>query len=64
MKLYRIALLLFLSAITSATQAQKSELSLEDIWANRQFFASGLPEVRAMKDGKHFSELVNSATGT
>ena len=64
MKKLRLTFLFFVSVLASNTQAQKSELTLEDIWANRQFFASGLPEVRAMKDGKHFTELVNSPQGS
>jgi len=40
--------------------SQQNMLKLEDIWGTRQFAATGLPEVRSMKDGMHFSELVKS----
>ena len=51
-----LALLLILS---TPSLAQKETLKLEDIWASRQFAASGLPEVRAMKNGNHYTELVS-----
>lgn len=63
MKHIRITLILFFSVAVSLSYAQNAQLTLEDIWANRQFFASGLPEVRAMNDGKHYTELVNSPSG-
>lgn len=47
--------------ITSLVNAQNSSLKLEDIWASRQFMSSGLGEVRSMKDGIHFTELVSDA---
>ena len=47
--------------ITSLVIAQNSSLKLEDIWASRQFMSSGLGEVRSMKDGIHFTELVSEA---
>ncbi len=47
--------------ITSLVNAQNSSLKLEDIWASRQFMSSGLGEVRSMKDGIHFTELVSEA---
>jgi dipeptidyl-peptidase-4 len=62
MKTIRFVILFLISSSVSV-QAQKSQLTLEDIWANRQFFASGLPEIRAMKDGMHFTELVNTPAG-
>lgn len=46
---------------TSLVNAQNSSLKLEDIWASRQFMSSGLGEVRSMKDGIHFTELVSEA---
>jgi dipeptidyl-peptidase-4 len=39
----------------------KTALKLEDIWASRQFMSSGLGEVRSMKDGIHFTEMVSDA---
>lgn len=42
----------------SFANAQKKNLELEDIWASRKFFASGLNDVRSMKDGIHYSEMI------
>lgn len=47
--------------LTSFVSAQNSQLKLEDIWASRQFTSSGLGEVRSMKDGIHFTEMVSNA---
>ena len=40
--------------------AQKSNLTLEDIWGSRKFVAFGLMDVRSMNDGLHYSELTGS----
>jgi dipeptidyl-peptidase 4 len=61
MKIIKLTTLCFLLLITSLVNAQNSSLKLEDIWASRQFMSSGLGEVRSMKDGIHFTELVSDA---
>lgn len=62
-KYFIISLALLHICFSSESPAQKPLLKMEDVWANRQFFASGLPEVRSMRDGKHFTELVSDAGG-
>jgi dipeptidyl-peptidase-4 len=54
--------LIFISGFLTPVLAQQSDLKLEDIWASRQFAAKDLPEVRSMKNGLHFSELVGSGS--
>ncbi|MBK8413596.1 MAG: S9 family peptidase [Bacteroidetes bacterium] len=61
MKNIKITMLCGLLLITSLVNAQNSTLKLEDIWASRQFISSGLGEVRSMKDGIHFTEMVSNA---
>ncbi len=64
MKHYPFTLLtISLFILTSAVNAQKSPLTLEDIWASRQFAAAGLPEIRSMKDGLHYTELTSNDKG-
>src|SRR4030095_954746 len=45
--------------ITIPLYAQQGMLKLEDIFGSKQFAAAGLPEVRSMNDGVHFTELTN-----
>ncbi|MBK7968952.1 MAG: S9 family peptidase [Bacteroidetes bacterium] len=61
MKNIKITMLCGLLLLTSFVSAQNSQLKLEDIWASRQFTSSGLGEVRSMKDGIHFTEMVSNA---
>ncbi|MBK9046482.1 MAG: S9 family peptidase [Bacteroidetes bacterium] len=61
MKNIKITMLCGLLIITSLVKAQNNKLKLEDIWASRQFTSSGLGEVRSMKDGNHFTEMVSNA---
>ncbi|MBK9425071.1 MAG: S9 family peptidase [Bacteroidetes bacterium] len=61
MKNIKITMLCGLLLLTSLVKAQNSQLKLEDIWASRQFTSSGLGEVRSMKDGIHFTEMVSNA---
>jgi hypothetical protein len=64
MKLLKTTLLVFIIVATAQSgSAQKQLLKLEDIWANRQFFAAGLPEIRSMNNGLHFTELINDEQG-
>lgn len=59
-----ISIALLTTCMSPQAQAQKSLLKMEDVWASRQFFAFGLPEVRSMKDGKHYTEPVETPNGT
>lgn len=56
------ALIAFL-LIPFISSAQDGMLKLEDIWGNRQFTAAGLPEIRSMKDGLHYTELTRTEQG-
>jgi dipeptidyl-peptidase-4 len=57
-------LLLFISGIIyNDSMSQTMELKLEDIWSSRQFVATGLPDIRSMKDGVHYTELITKPTG-
>jgi dipeptidyl-peptidase-4 len=62
MKKHLFALLLLASMIQLAmpSSAQKTNLTLEDIWGSRKFVAFGLMDVRSMNDGLHYSELTGS----
>jgi len=63
-KFLRLLMPLFVLIITiGQVNAQKQKLELEDLWSSRQFFASGLADVRSMNDGMHYSELVGSGVG-
>ncbi len=53
--------IILLILITPTAQAQMKNLTLEDIWGSRKFFASGLTDVRSMKDGLHYSEMTGGA---
>lgn len=53
--------IILLILITPTAQAQRKNLTLEDIWGSRKFFASGLTDVRSMKDGLHYSEMTGGA---
>jgi dipeptidyl-peptidase 4 len=55
---FTVILLQILSQFTS--QAQKSNLTLEDIWGSRKFVAFGLMDVRSMNDGLHYSEMTDN----
>ncbi len=44
--------------IPAFVTGQDKMLKLEEIWASRQFALTGLPEVRSMNDGIHYSQLV------
>lgn len=63
-KYFTISLTLFHICFSSNSPAQKPLLKLDDVWASRQFFASGLPEVRSMRDGRHYTELVSDVGGS
>ncbi len=52
-----------LFVLGTVANAQKNPLTLEDVWANRQFAAAGLPEIRSMKDGMHYTELTTGDKG-
>jgi len=54
--LFLVSTLAF-SLSSSILTAQNELLKVEDVWASRQFASSGLPEVRSMNDGLHYSEL-------
>ena len=64
MKTLSAALTLLLT-FTIAGQAQdnKQKLKLEDIWNSRQFLAKGLPEVRSMNNGVHYTSLDGDSLG-
>jgi dipeptidyl-peptidase 4 len=53
----RYTILLVLITATIIAKGQDKLLKLEDIWSSRQFYPSGLSEVRSMKDGIHYTEL-------
>ena len=59
-----ILLLLFVQFLSiSHVHAQQPRLALEDIWGSRKFVAFGLMDVRSMKDGLHYSELIADENG-
>jgi dipeptidyl-peptidase 4 len=56
----RIILLLLLLAIyTSGFSQGKKQLTLEDFVVNNTFKTKGIPEIKSMNDGIHFSSLKN-----
>ena len=59
-----ILLFLFVQFLSiSHVRAQQPRLALEDIWGSRKFVAFGLMDVRSMKDGLHYSELIADENG-
>ncbi|MFM7822799.1 MAG: hypothetical protein ACKPB3_03395, partial [Bacteroidota bacterium] len=59
-----ILLFLFIQLISvNLLHAQQPKLALEDIWGSRKFVAFGLMDVRSMKDGLHYSELIADEKG-
>ncbi len=53
-----LSCLLFVSA---AHAQQKRDLTLEDIWAKRDFFPASVEGVQWLKDGRHYTSLVPAA---
>ncbi|MFM8916786.1 MAG: DPP IV N-terminal domain-containing protein, partial [Bacteroidota bacterium] len=59
-----ILLFLFIQLLSvNLLHAQQPKLALEDIWGSRKFVAFGLMDVRSMKDGLHYSELIADEKG-
>ena len=54
--MYRLFTFLLLFAFATS-QAQKKQISLEDIWKTNTFRQEGVAGFRSMNDGKHYSEI-------
>ncbi len=55
----KIALILIVLFLLPDTTLAQKEISLEDIWQDGTFSASYVPGFRFMKDGKHYTRLVD-----
>lgn len=51
------ALALFLFVAAQAQTAQKKDITLEDIWANRTFAPKGIDELNFTADGDHYTKI-------
>lgn len=56
---YLLLFLALFSAQISFSQTGNKQITLEDLWKNYTFREKSVPGFNAMKDGKHYTELIN-----
>ncbi len=56
----KVSLLVMALAITAGVNAQKRNITLDDIWQQYKFAAKGIDELQSTADGDHYTALVET----